>query len=227
MALVSAVLLLSAGLASEVQASERLTLTAEAGATDPKSGSNDGQLTVAGSNGRYDHLAAAALRLPLRLSAQPASDGENRKILASKLSLKQPASGGTDAVAVNALGAAAPVRSIALSETFEFAAEQQGAIAQNAIALCNGLSATDREKADARRMTMPVPLVWRVRRRHAIIVPPVEIEPSGRDAPNQPHRHRHAPGIGLFAIRGRQSVAQRDGVLRDRALRLGGKFKRL
>ena len=152
-ALASAVLLLSAGLASELQASDRLVLTA---------GAEAGQLSVAGSNGRYDRLAAAALRLPLRLSAQPAADGENRKILASTLSLKQPASGGKDAGAVNALGAAAPVRAIALSETFEFSAEPQGAIAQNAVALCNGLSATDREKADARPMTMPVPLVWRV-----------------------------------------------------------------
>ena len=164
LALVSAVLLLSTG-AATAQAAEdrgRLTLTAEAGPAATDHGPVHGQVTVAGSNGRYDHLVAAALRLPLRLSALPAAGGESRKILASQLSLKQQSSSGLDAGAGNALGATVPVRAIALSETFEFTAEPQGSIAQNAIALCNGLSATDREKADARRMTMPVPLVWRL-----------------------------------------------------------------
>ena len=139
-----------AGSAVSLQAS----IQAIAGSAEPR-------LDVQSTAGRYDRIAATSLNLALRLTAEPASEAGGAKIIMSELFLKQAGSG-KDAVAVAAMEGQGPQRAIHLEQTFAFAIDALGPIAQNAISACNALTTSSQTHNESRETTMMVPVLWRV-----------------------------------------------------------------
>ena len=139
-----------AGSAVSLQAS----VQAAAGSAGPR-------LDVQSTAGRYDRIAATSLNLALRLTAEPASEAGGAKIITSELFLKQAGSG-KDAVAVAAMEGQGPQRVIRLEQTFAFAIDALGPIAQNAISACNALTTSSQTHNESRETTMMVPVLWRV-----------------------------------------------------------------
>jgi hypothetical protein len=112
------------------------------------------QISVDGSNGRYDRIATENLPVVLALSAELEPGGGADKILTSELFLKMQGRG-QSAVAVDASGP--PVKRIGTQQSAVFAIEPQGPVAQAALALCNSERGAQRQT-----LSMSLPIVWRV-----------------------------------------------------------------
>jgi hypothetical protein len=118
-----------------------------------------GEISVEGAAGRYDHVETVSLPLPFALAAELSADAGNLKLVGSELFLKAEGTG-KDAHGVAALPGSVPAKSIGVRQGFTFNIQPQGPVAQNAIAVCNGLPAA--ERGGVRIMAMSVAVVWRV-----------------------------------------------------------------
>lgn len=121
---------------------------------------NPSELVVEGTAGRYDRLTATRLTLPLTLTADFAADVTGFKILKSELLLKADGSG-PDALRVDTLANALPVKAIAAAQSHTLTVAAQGPVAQMAMAACNGAAVPDRA-GGARTATLNVAVLWRV-----------------------------------------------------------------
>lgn len=135
--------------------SDRLQLAIQASANASSS-----ELVVDGAAGRYDRLTATRLTLPLTLNADFAGDVTGFKILKSEVFLKADGSG-PDALRVDTLANAQPVRAISGEQTLTLVAAANGPVAQSAIAACNGVAVSDRP-AGAHKVTLALAVLWRV-----------------------------------------------------------------
>jgi hypothetical protein len=118
-----------------------------------------GEISVEGAAGRYDRVETVSLPLPFALAAELSAEAGNLKLVGSELFLKAEGTG-KDAHGVAALPGSVPAKAIGVRQGFTFNLQPQGPVAQNAIALCNGLPAA--ERGGVRKLAMGVAVVWRV-----------------------------------------------------------------
>ena len=129
-------------------------------ADQPREASKSPKIIVQGSAGRYDRIAASGFSLVLRLNGDVGADAAGDKIIASEVFLKT-AGANRQALSVNTGKDQIPSRTVAIDQTFDFDVEPQGPVAQNAIAMCNGLSSSERGTGKAVTLSMALPIVWR------------------------------------------------------------------
>lgn len=115
-------------------------------------------IVVAGGSGRYDRIEQSDIKAALALSAQPSSNDDGYKIIASRLHLKADGAGSAGA---DTLRGAPFAASQTASDSFSLSLAANGPIAQNAIALCNAVPASERNGKSIQR-TMALAIVWRV-----------------------------------------------------------------
>jgi hypothetical protein len=118
-----------------------------------------GEIPVEGAAGRYDRVETVSLPLPFALAAELSPEAGNLKLVGSEVFLKAEGTG-KDAHGVSALPGGTPAKTIRMRQGFTFELQARGPVAQNAIALCNGLPAA--ERAGVRKLAMSVAVVWRV-----------------------------------------------------------------
>lgn len=118
-----------------------------------------GEISVEGAAGRYNRVETVSLPLPFALAAELSGDAGNLKLVGSDLFLRAEGTG-KDAHGVAALPGSVPAKSIGVRQGFTFNLQPQGPLAQNAIALCNGVPAA--ERSGVRKLAMGVAVVWRV-----------------------------------------------------------------
>jgi hypothetical protein len=149
----------AAGLASGADAgdADRVQLSMSRAAVN--GAGQPGEITVEGAAGRYDRVETVSLPLSFALSAGLGVDFGSFKIVGSELFLKAEGTG-KDAHGVAALPGGVPNQSISLRQEFTLGLSPNGPLAQNAIALCNGLAAS--ERTAVRKLEMSVAVVWRV-----------------------------------------------------------------
>lgn len=140
---------------AQIQARARLQLSLVAQAPSRP------EIVVEGAAGRYDRVASSDVTIPLALAAAFNADAGNFSMLASELFLKAEGAGnGTRNV--ETLGSAHPVKSISEQRVLSVPISAQGPVAQYAISACNGVAPSERLAGRASRMTMSLPLIWRV-----------------------------------------------------------------
>ena len=118
------------------------------------------EITVAGRNGTYDRVETTALGAALGLSAQPADAGAF-KIVRSRLALTTKNTA-TEEDGVDTLGDAVPSTSLASHSVYNLPIALDGAIAHQAIAMCNAALVSDRDSGVVIRRTMTASVAWRI-----------------------------------------------------------------
>lgn len=117
-------------------------------------------IAVAGSNGRYDRVVQSELKAALALSAQPTMNDDGYKIVASRLFLKADGTG--SASGVDTLGGVPFAAAQSVSGNYTLPLAVNGALAQNAIALCNAVPPSERAGKSGIKRTMALAIAWRV-----------------------------------------------------------------
>lgn len=118
------------------------------------------EIKVVGSGGKYDRIATLKFVAALELSAQPA-DTDAYKVVRSRLTLKTDGTA-TASNGVDALPDGMPSAAFAANTEFDLPIDGNGPIAQNAIALCNGIPTGERGHGASVRRTMSIAVAWYV-----------------------------------------------------------------
>lgn len=129
--------------------------------SEAQGSTSSASIVVQGSAGRYDRVVSSELRLPLTLQAELSASGDGFKIVKSQIALKAEGANASSQGA-DALGGAIPAASISATDSYALGFAPQSGVAQNAIAVCNTLSAADRSAKSAVTRTMAVAVNWRV-----------------------------------------------------------------
>lgn len=119
------------------------------------------RIDVSGDGGHYNRVETPNLDIALNLSAKFLSDEANIKIIRAELFLKSD--GQLDAHgATSTFDGTAPVRSLATNKSFKLSFQNQGPVAQAAIAACNAMPVTERSLKTPKTVTFNTPVLWRV-----------------------------------------------------------------
>jgi hypothetical protein len=149
----------SGSAAASDELASRLTLGIDAPAASGQSHATG--LVVKGSGARYDTLAASNVSVPLRLTAAFKGDVAGYRILSTELSFKSEGTA-NGARAVNTANGAAPEGPIALDQSFDLPVTSGGPVAQQAIAACNALSASEKSDGRGNKPMIALAVAWRV-----------------------------------------------------------------
>lgn len=118
------------------------------------------EIKVTGNNGKYDRIETSDIRATLALAANPANDG-SFKIVRSRLFLKNDGQATADA-GVNTLSDALPSAALNADGDYNLPIAINGPVAQNAIAICNAIPASERSGNSSARRTMSLAVAWHV-----------------------------------------------------------------
>lgn len=119
------------------------------------------QIDVSGDGGHYNRVQATNLDIALNLNAKFLSDEANVKIIRAELFLKSDGQPDTQRATLTFDGTA-PVRALAMNKSFRLSFQDQGPVAQAAIAACNAVPAIERSLKTPKTVTFNTPVIWRV-----------------------------------------------------------------
>ncbi|PPC98958.1 MAG: hypothetical protein CTY31_11060 [Hyphomicrobium sp.] len=119
------------------------------------------QINVSGDGGHYNRIQAPKLDIALKLSAKFLADEANVKIIRAELFLKSDGQPDTQRATLTFDGTA-PVRALAMNKSFRLSFQDQGPVAQAAIAACNAVPEIERSLKTPKTVTFNTPVLWRV-----------------------------------------------------------------